>query len=174
MSEGQSEANAELIQFLSEQEVRCPQCSRWLRGAGSDCCPECGGRLHLGLIWSNSFDGWWASSLFGTSFAALLSLCLLARWLCSDGMRFAVEFADYQAMVSEYGWNPPPMIALVVATFCAAGTGASAAYILTSRRFFACSAPRTRWIAVTIAISSPVFVTLTMYMVYRLGFFVHT
>ena len=80
MTEGQTETTPLLKQFLAEEnKVRCPKCRKRLRSAESGRCPRCDRKLQLGLIWSNSFGGWWAASLYGTSLASLLSLLLLER-----------------------------------------------------------------------------------------------
>jgi len=169
MSEGQSEANAELIQYLANNDVRCPKCNYMLRGTKSKFCPGCYGKLQLGLIWNKSTKGWWASSLYGALFATLLGLSSLASSVCSAPVRNAVVYANYQQMVSEWATAPPPIIAFFVATICTVGSGAFAAYIAVSRRRYVCWLPRTRWIMTSIAISSPIFVALAVYLVYRFG-----
>lgn len=167
MTKEQIETMPLLKQFLAENKVRCPKCRKRLRGAESGCCPRCDRQLQLGLIWSNSFSGWWAASLYGTALATLLLLLLLARLFFSDEIVSALAYEHYQVAVSDYGGDPPATIAFVVATLCTAGSGAFAAYVLTARRLFAEWAPRVRWIVSVIAISSPLLVTLLMYLVYR-------
>jgi len=151
MSNHQSKSSRLLVQYLADNHVRCPFCGYCLHGAAGNRCPECGRAFRLGLILQSAFDGWWAASLFGTSLTALLSMVLLAFALFSDrrGMGHIIAF-----------------VSLVV---YGAGSGAFAAALLGLRRRWADCPSRWRIIITIIAISSPLLVPLTMYILYLIG-----
>ena len=171
MIERQSETSRLLAQYLAKNDVCCPFCGYCLHGGDSNRCPECGHTFHLGLIQRSKFAGWWAASLFGVLLTALLTVAFLVISLLGD------DGIGNELVSPPYGQGSPVSIwdqvfyeiAFLSFIIYGAGSGALAALLIAVRLRWADWPSRRRFIVSMIAISSPLFVPLTIYILYVAG-----